>query len=216
MWGRRNWTRFTDRQIELDLLWYLSLSGVYIHFVESATPATACSILIHKIHIPIFIHFEWVTTTVRATPTLSSTMAALRQFVLCVGGGARDNRQQTTDNRESVRDVRYSKSLMKCNHLENPANTFIVIASCSRATGLCGRRGESPSRGGAWALVGVLTGIWSTYAATLKALLSAFLTICSFDFARSSNLYRRFAGHTEHISHFILISVSKSLHSLQF
>lgn len=37
-------------------------------------------------------------------------------------------RQQTSD---SDRDVfEYCKNLMKCNHSENPANTFIVIASC--------------------------------------------------------------------------------------
>lgn len=39
-------------------------------------------------------------------------------------------RQQTSDS-DSDRDVfEYCKNLMKCNHLENPANTFIVIASC--------------------------------------------------------------------------------------
>lgn len=80
-----------------------------------------------------------------------------------------------------------SKNLMKCNHLENPANTFIVIASCNRATTMA--LGELRK----WALVSVSA---STYICChFETLLSAFLPICSFNFARSSNLYSSFHGH---------------------
>lgn len=56
-------------------------------------------------------------------------------------------RQQTSDS-DSDRDVfEYCKNLMKCNHLENPANTFIVIASCYNSAPTMAQ-GEPKRRGG--------------------------------------------------------------------
>lgn len=69
-------------------------------------------------------------------------------------------RQQTSDS-DSDRDVfEYCKNLMKCNHLENPANTFIVIASCynsatTMARGEPERRERRREEGGQWEALSV-------------------------------------------------------------
>jgi len=65
----------------------------------------------------------------------------------------------------------YCKNLMKCNHLENPANTFIVIASCSEQQQWQKEWGVAV--GGGRDRVRSLTGIYTYICCHFETLLSA-------------------------------------------
>lgn len=149
-----------------------------IYFMDSAASSTVCCILrslaacytlAHKIYMPSLVHFWWVTTTVTATPTLSSTMAALPQLALRVGGGGR-MRQQTTENRQQSTE----RASGLCDIVKVLWNATIwkiqpiLLLLLLHVAGQQSWAGGGAAVGGGWALVGVLTGIWSTYAATWR------------------------------------------------